>query len=53
MVRAPMRVDDLERGDLPAICAKTGVPCDGFVRDTLRVVAGWVAALVYAGMYRS
>ena len=48
MARAPVRVDDLERGDLPAVCAKTGVPCDGLVRDTLRVVPAWVAALVYA-----
>ena len=45
-----MRVDDLERGDLPAVCAKTGKPCDGLVRDTLRVVPAWVAALVYAGV---
>ena len=45
-----MRVDDLERGDLPAVCAKTGDPCDGLVRDTLRVVPAWVAALVYAGV---
>jgi hypothetical protein len=49
MARAAVRVEDLERGDLPAICAKTGVECDGLVRDTLRVVPGWVAALVYAG----
>ena len=27
--------DDLERGRLPAVCAKTGVPCDGLVKDTL------------------
>ena len=45
-----MRVDDLERGDLPAVCAKTGVPCDGLVKDNLRVVPAWVAALVYAGV---
>jgi hypothetical protein len=50
MARAPVRVDDLERGDLPAVCAKTGEPCDGLVRDTLRVVPAWVAALVYAGV---
>lgn len=50
MARAAVRVDDLERGDLPAVCAKTGVPCDGLVRDTLRVVPPWVAALVYAGV---
>ena len=48
MARAAVRVDDLERGDLPAVCAKTGVPCDGLVRDSLRVVPPWVAALVYA-----
>ena len=50
MARAAVRVDDLERGDLPAVCAKTGVPCDGLVRDALRVVPAWVAALVYAGV---
>ena len=47
MARAAVRVDDLERGDLPAVCAKTGVACDGLVRDSLRVVPAWVAALVY------
>ena len=48
MARAAVRVDDLERGDLPALCAKTGVACDGLVRDSLRVVPRWVAASVYA-----
>jgi hypothetical protein len=47
MARAAVRVDDLERGDLPSVCAKTGVECDGLVRDSLRVVPAWVAALVY------
>jgi hypothetical protein len=50
MARAPVRVDDLERGRLPAVCAKTGVECDGLVRDSMRVVPAWVAALVYAGV---
>src|SRR5271166_6158937 len=39
------RVDDLERGDLPAICAKTGEPCVGLVKDTLWAVPLWVSAL--------
>jgi len=39
------RVDDLERGNLPAVCAKTGVVCDGLVKDSLRVVPRWVSAL--------
>jgi hypothetical protein len=42
---AAARVDDLERGNLPAVCAKTGVACDGLVKDTLRVVPRWVSAL--------
>jgi hypothetical protein len=50
MARAPVRVDDLERGRLPAVCAKTGVDCDDLVRDSIRVVPAWVAALVYAGV---
>jgi hypothetical protein len=50
MARAAVRVDDLEHGHLPAVCAKTGAPCDGLVRDSLRVVPAWVAALVYAGV---
>ena len=50
MARAAVRVDDLERGNLPVVCAKTGVRCDGLVRDSLRVVPAWVAALVYAGV---
>jgi hypothetical protein len=45
MAVAAVRVDDLERGNLPAICAKTGVPCDGLVKDTVRVVRRWVSAL--------
>jgi hypothetical protein len=45
VAEAAARVDDLERGDLPAVCAKTGVPCDGLVKDTLRVVPRWVSAL--------
>jgi hypothetical protein len=27
------------------VCAKTGVACDGLVKDTLRVVPRWVSAL--------
>jgi fatty acid desaturase len=50
MARAPVRVDDLERGHLPAVCAKTGVACDDLVRDSMRVVPAWVAALVYVGV---
>jgi hypothetical protein len=45
VAEAAARVDDLERGDLPAVCAKTGVPCDGLIKDTLRVVPRWVSAL--------
>ena len=45
MAVAPARVVDLESGDLPAVCAKTGVACDGLVKDTLRVVPRWVSAL--------
>jgi hypothetical protein len=45
MAVAAARVDDLERGDLPAICAKTGEPCVGLVKDTLWVVPRWVSAL--------
>jgi len=44
MAVAAARVDDLERGDLPAVCAKTGEPCPGLVKDTLRVVPRWVSA---------
>jgi hypothetical protein len=45
VAEAGARVEDLERGDLPPVCAKTGVPCDGLVKDTLRVVPRWVSAL--------
>jgi hypothetical protein len=45
VAEAAARVDDLERGELPAVCAKSGVPCDGLVKDTLRVVPRWVSAL--------
>ena len=46
MALAAARVEDLERGDLPAICAKTGEPCVGLVKDTLWVVPRWVHPLV-------
>ena len=46
MALAAARVDDLEQGDLPAICAKTGEPCVGLVKDTLWVVPRWVPALL-------
>ena len=45
MAEAAARVDDLERGELPLICAKTGVPCAGQVKDTLRVIPRWVPPL--------
>ena len=45
MAVAAARVDDLEQGNLPAICALTGVPCDDLVKDTLRVVPRWVPPL--------
>jgi hypothetical protein len=45
VVAAAISVRDLEQGDLPAVCAKTGVPCDRLVEDTLRVVPRWVSAL--------
>ena len=47
MVVAAARVDDLERGDLPAVCAKTGEPCETLVKDTVRVVPRWVSPLVF------
>ena len=45
MAEGAARVDDLERGELPLICAKTGVPCDVLVKDTLRVIPRWVPPL--------
>ena len=45
MAVAAVSVDRLERGDLPLICAKTGVPCEVFVKDRLRVVPRWVPPL--------
>jgi hypothetical protein len=45
MAEGAARVDDLEQGELPRICAKTGVACDGLVKDTLRVVPRWVPPL--------
>lgn len=45
MAEAAARVEDLEEGRLPAVCVKTGGPCDVPVKDTLRVVPRWVSAL--------
>jgi hypothetical protein len=36
MARVEVLVDDLERGDLPAVCVKRGVPCANPVGITLR-----------------
>jgi hypothetical protein len=35
--RVAVRIEDFERGDMPAICAKTGVPCDNPVALRLRI----------------
>jgi fatty acid desaturase len=40
-----VRVEHLERGNLPRVCAKTGVACDVLVKDRLRVVPRWVPPL--------
>jgi hypothetical protein len=45
MAVAAVAVDRLERGDLPLVCAKTGVPCEVFVKDRLKVVPRWVPPL--------
>lgn len=39
MARVAVPIDDFERGDLPAICAKTGVPCVNPVAMRLRLGA--------------
>jgi hypothetical protein len=45
MAVVAVAVDRLERGDLPFVCAKTGVPCEVFVKDRLNVVPRWVPPL--------
>jgi hypothetical protein len=35
--QVPVLIDDFERGDMPAICAKTGVPCANPVAVRLRI----------------
>jgi hypothetical protein len=50
MARVTVRVDDLEHGFLPAVCAKTGVPCDTTVRAQWHVVPGWTWVLFVFGI---
>jgi hypothetical protein len=37
VARVALPIDDFERGDMPAVCAKTGVPCDNPVAVRLRI----------------
>ena len=38
----PVRVADLEVGNLPAVCIQTGVPADEFVQTTWLVTPPWI-----------
>jgi len=47
---APVDVGALRRGDLPAVCVKTGVPTEFLVRTGFTVVPGWTWWLLLCGV---
>lgn len=50
MASAAARVEDLESGNLPAVCAKTGEPADGFARVEFTSTPAWTWILLLFGI---
>lgn len=50
MARAAATVDDLEEGDLPPVCAKTGEPADGFAEIEFTSTPSWTWILLLFGI---
>lgn len=50
MARTSARVDDLEEGRLPPVCAMTGDPAEEYVRITFTSTPGWTWILLLFGI---
>ncbi len=50
MASGPVAVGALRRGDLPALCLKTGVPTEFQVSNGFTVVPGWTWWLLLCGV---
>lgn len=50
MAEAPVLLQDLERGDLPAVCVKTGVPCTTLYRERWWITPQWMLLFLLAGV---
>jgi hypothetical protein len=49
VARVTVRINDLDDGRFPAVCAKTGVPCTTTVRSEWKVIPGWTWFLFFFG----
>jgi hypothetical protein len=50
MARVDARVSDLERGTLPPVCTKTGVPTDGYTKIRFSSAPAWTWILLLFGI---
>ena len=51
MARAAARVEDLQAGRLPPVCAKTGEPADGYATIEFTSTPGWTWILLLFGIF--
>jgi hypothetical protein len=51
VVHATASVEDLESGHLPSVCAKTGLPADGFTSVRFSKLPGWTWILLLFGIW--
>ncbi|MGE5225467.1 MAG: hypothetical protein ACM3OO_01180 [Planctomycetaceae bacterium] len=51
MARAAARVEDLEAGRLPPVCAKTGQAADGYARIEFTSTPSWTWILLLFGIF--
>jgi hypothetical protein len=50
VARTAATVEDLEAGNLPSVCAKTGEPADGYVSIEFTSTPGWTWILLLFGI---
>jgi hypothetical protein len=51
VVHATASVEDLESGHLPSVCAKTGLPAEGFTSVRFSKLPGWTWILLLFGIW--
>jgi hypothetical protein len=51
MARVAARVSDFEQGTLPPVCAKTGVPTDGYTKIRFSSAPTWTWILLLFGIF--